>query len=206
MTYDTQIASLLSARICHDLVSPVGAVVNGVGLVQEIAGPGLAQELSMIGQSAGRASSMLQFYRIAFGSGDDDGSDVSRSLIETHASQLIVSSKISFDLSGADGAPMSRREGKIFCLMILCGRALVGLRGHVQATLTPPAPQRMRVAVQATSSLSNPGFLDILNSSVPAKDVPPRAIEFLLLKAAAAEAGTNLDVTATDSDAGIALI
>lgn len=205
MTNETQIASLLSARICHDLVSPVGAVVNGVGLVQEIAGPGLSEELTIIGQSAGRASSMLQFYRIAFGSGAADGAEVSRSLIETHAAQLVQSSKVSFVFTGADGTPLSRSDGKMFCLMILCARSLVGLRGEVSATLTPAPPHRMLVSVQSAAALSNPTFLDIIEASVSANDVPPRAIEFLLLKAAAEQTGASISVARSDREAAIAL-
>ncbi|MEO1490737.1 MAG: histidine phosphotransferase family protein [Pseudomonadota bacterium] len=206
MTYETQIASLLSARICHDLVSPVGAVVNGVGLMQEIAGPSLADELSMIGQSAGRASCMLQFYRIAFGTGDADASEIARGGIEAQAAELVQSSKVSFALTGADGPPMPRRDGKIFCLMILCARALVGLRGSVRANLSPPDPYRMSVSVQSDAALSNASFLEIIQAPVETSAVPPRAVEFLLLKAAVEQSGMQIDIAASDTDASIAVI
>jgi len=206
MTPDVQIASLLSARICHDLVSPVGAVVNGIGLVQEIAGASLADELSMIGQSADRASSMLQFYRIAFGSGDVDGAEVSRRLVDTHAGHLIASSKVTFRMDGADGAPLRRDIGKIFCLMILCAKSLVGLRGSVHASLDPPVQCRMRVEVQTDNVLSNPDYLDVLQSSVEPKDIPPRAVEFLLLNAAAAQSNVEINVTSSERHASISLI
>lgn len=63
---DTDISALLCSRICHDLISPVGAIGNGVELLTEIQ-PDAGDELQLIGQSAETASATLQFYRLAFG-------------------------------------------------------------------------------------------------------------------------------------------
>ena len=48
------LAGLVSSRICHDLISPVGAVCNGVELVEEFGGGG-KQEMALIGDPAGGA-------------------------------------------------------------------------------------------------------------------------------------------------------
>ena len=71
MTDSRDLTSILVSRICHDLVSPVGAIVNGVDLVREIGGGDIEAELAMISQSSNRASALLQFYRIAFGAGSN---------------------------------------------------------------------------------------------------------------------------------------
>lgn len=63
---ETDISALLCSRICHDLISPVGAIGNGVELLNEIQ-PEAGDELQLIGQSAQTASATLQFYRLAFG-------------------------------------------------------------------------------------------------------------------------------------------
>ena len=59
MTVTLDIASLLASRICHDLVSPVGAVVNGTDLIRAVGGADIQDELALIGQSAARASIIL---------------------------------------------------------------------------------------------------------------------------------------------------
>ena len=64
------LASLVAARLCHDLVSPLGAIGNGVELL-EMSGdhPGLANspELTLIGDSVRAARSRVRYYRMAFG-------------------------------------------------------------------------------------------------------------------------------------------
>ena len=64
---DLRIAELLAARLCHELVSPVGAINNGVELLTD--DPEFAADAAaLIAQSAGQATRRLQFYRIAYGS------------------------------------------------------------------------------------------------------------------------------------------
>ncbi len=60
-------AALLCSRICHDLISPVGAIGNGVELLREIDRGAEGTELQLISRSADMASAYLQFLRIAFG-------------------------------------------------------------------------------------------------------------------------------------------
>jgi histidine phosphotransferase ChpT len=64
---DLRITELLAARLCHELVSPVGAINNGVELLAD--DPEFAEDAAqLIGQSAAQATRRLQFYRIAYGS------------------------------------------------------------------------------------------------------------------------------------------
>ena len=64
---DLRIAELLAARLCHELVSPIGAINNGVELLED--DPDFAADASgLIGQSATQATRRLQFYRVAYGS------------------------------------------------------------------------------------------------------------------------------------------
>lgn len=65
---DIRILELLSARMCHDLISPVSAIGNGVELVTEFDDQMQGEALSLIGESARAASRLLQFYRAALGS------------------------------------------------------------------------------------------------------------------------------------------
>ncbi|SDX31472.1 histidine phosphotransferase ChpT [Albimonas donghaensis] len=63
-----EFGAMLCSRICHDLISPVGAIGNGVELLQELdRGATEGAELQLIGHSAQMASASLQFLRIAFG-------------------------------------------------------------------------------------------------------------------------------------------
>lgn len=63
-------AGLLCARLCHDLISPAGAIGNGVELMREL-GAGAGPELDLIGGAAGQLSAALAFLRLAFGTAGD---------------------------------------------------------------------------------------------------------------------------------------
>ncbi len=60
------LATLVGSRICHDLISPVGAINNGIELIA-MGGPINTPELSLISDSVSNASARIKFFRIAFG-------------------------------------------------------------------------------------------------------------------------------------------
>ena len=67
MLVEMRVVELLSARLCHELVSPVGAINNGVELLGEEDPDFVRDAIQLIGQSARKASQRLQFYRFAYG-------------------------------------------------------------------------------------------------------------------------------------------
>jgi histidine phosphotransferase ChpT len=64
---ELRVLELLCARFCHEMVSPVGAIGNGVELLDEDDPEFVRQAIELIGQSARTASRRLQFYRFAYG-------------------------------------------------------------------------------------------------------------------------------------------
>ena len=64
---DIRILELLSARLCHELISPVGAINNGVELLGEEDPEFVRDAVTLVGQSAKKAAQRLQFYRFAYG-------------------------------------------------------------------------------------------------------------------------------------------
>ena len=60
-----QLADMISSRICHDLISPIGAISNGVELMAGM--NSMSEELDLINQSAKNAQAKLMFFRVAFG-------------------------------------------------------------------------------------------------------------------------------------------
>jgi histidine phosphotransferase ChpT len=71
------LAALLCSRICHDLISPVGAIVNGLEVLEEEKDEATQTfALDLIKKSAGTASAKLQFCRIAFGAAGSAGAQI----------------------------------------------------------------------------------------------------------------------------------
>jgi histidine phosphotransferase ChpT len=64
-----ELASLLASRLCHDLLSPVGAMSNGLELLAEEKDPEMRKRcMELLEQSARTSADKLKFFRLAFGS------------------------------------------------------------------------------------------------------------------------------------------
>src|ERR1700740_3284386 len=72
-----ELAALLCSRVCHDLISPVGAIVNGLEVLDDNPKPEDREfALSLIRKSARTASARLQFCRLAFGAAGSSGAQI----------------------------------------------------------------------------------------------------------------------------------
>lgn len=88
------LAALLCSRVCHDLISPVGAIVNGLEVMED----GKDEEtktfaLDLIKKSIKTASSRLQFCRIAFGAAGSAGAQIDLGDAETVARGFLEDDK-----------------------------------------------------------------------------------------------------------------
>ncbi|EAQ37412.1 hypothetical protein NB311A_03854 [Nitrobacter sp. Nb-311A] len=72
-----ELAALLCSRVCHDLISPVGAIVNGLEVLDDNPKPDDREfALDLIRKSAKTASARLQFCRLAFGAAGSVGAQI----------------------------------------------------------------------------------------------------------------------------------
>jgi histidine phosphotransferase ChpT len=80
------IASLLCSRLCHDLLSPVGAMNNGLELLADESDAAMrARCIDLLGDSARAAAGKLKFFRLAFGAGGGFGT-----MVDTHDAREAV--------------------------------------------------------------------------------------------------------------------
>ena len=84
------LAALLCSRVCHDLISPTGAIVNGLEVLEEAKDEETKEfALDLIKKSAKTASARLQFCRIAFGAAGSAGAQIDTGDAETMARGFI---------------------------------------------------------------------------------------------------------------------
>jgi histidine phosphotransferase ChpT len=185
------LAAAVASRICHDLVSPVGAVVNGVDLLRETGPVEIAETAGMIGQSAARASALLQFYRVAFGAAGEDAQPIGRGALRELLSVLAQPPRILLDWRG-DGPPMSRAEARLLGLLALCARSVTGMRGVISIRPGTASAFPLEVTVEAdafASALDRLGHLDDGPAQPP---LSPRSVEFVLARKVASAMGAPL--------------
>ena len=89
------LAALLCSRVCHDLISPVGAIVNGIEVLEEDKDEETRTfALDLIKKSARNASARLQFCRLAFGAAGSAGSQIDTGDAEKVTRGLLEDDKV----------------------------------------------------------------------------------------------------------------
>jgi histidine phosphotransferase ChpT len=143
------LASLLSSRICHDLISPVGALSNGIEILAEECDDEMRdQTIALLAHSVNEATGRLQLLRLAFGGSSSLGGVVSVGDGEHAIREYLGATKITLDWQmQLDALPKS-------AMKLLMNMALVASESIIRAgTLTvQAAPSADGVKLAATAS------------------------------------------------------
>ena len=99
---DLEFAALLVSRVCHDLVSPVGAVINGLEILEDERDATMrADALKLVASSAEQAAARLQFARIAFGAAGSTGAQLDLNEVGRMVQGLLKGGKVELDWQAA---------------------------------------------------------------------------------------------------------
>ena len=125
------LSALISSRICHDLINPMGAISNGIELLEAI-GKNLGPELELVADSVANATSRLNFFRIAFGQADE-GSELRSGVLEKIVREMFASRRFTPDLTIASNA-VPRQSARTMMLILLCVESAMPLGGTLKIT------------------------------------------------------------------------
>jgi histidine phosphotransferase ChpT len=99
---DLDFAAMLVSRVCHDLVSPVGAVMNGLEVLEDERDANMrADALKLVTSSAEQAAARLQFARIAYGAAGSAGAELDLSEVGRNLQNLMRGGKVQIDWHAA---------------------------------------------------------------------------------------------------------
>src|SRR3954447_22539142 len=99
---DLEFAALLVSRVCHDLVSPVGAVINGLEVLEDERDATMrADAIKLVTSSAEQAAARLQFVRIAFGAAGSAGAQLDLNEVGRIVGGLLKNGKVELDWRAA---------------------------------------------------------------------------------------------------------
>ena len=184
MTDQADLAALIASRICHDLISPIGAISNGVELLaMEIAD---RPELALLLESAGNANARIRFFRISFGAAGPD-QRIARSEV---LAGLATGSRITTTWTSAPD--LARREVRLAFLLLQCLETALPYGGTV--TIHEENASWTVQAEAARLKLDQP-LWDILRGSPTPAGLAANAVQFALVPAALAALGRKLAVT-----------
>ena len=191
------LASLLCSRLCHDLMSPVGALNNGIELLAEEQDPEMrAKCLELLEESARASANKLKFFRLAFGAAGGFGES-----IDTREAQLAVEGvfgrerRIELGWMVA-GEKLPKGAVKLLLnLALLAGDALV--RGGRLDVGAESGEDGVEIAIRAEGPriLLDPVLRSTLVNGGGGEAVEPRAAGAWLAHALAAEAGGTIQLS-----------
>ncbi len=193
-TDDLQLLELLAAKLCHDLVGPVGAVANGVELLRAD-GAGDPEVVGLIENSARSASRRLQLFRIAFGTGNALPATGRVAEIRRLAAGYLEGGRIELDWPNPDAASEAAagRVGVKLSLMLLLVAVEALPRGGVlKVKVAAPAG---RFIVTVTASGAQARLPDEIQAALEARagDLAPKAMPAYLAATLAGSAGAKLN-------------
>lgn len=127
------LAALIGSRICHDLINPIGAISNGLELVAMGSPRSTSPEMTLIRQSCDNATARIQFFRIAFGTGEDRRS-VPLATARNTLTEYYVGSRIRPDWE--TDRDLGRDVVQIGYLAVLCLESALLQGGDIRVTVT----------------------------------------------------------------------
>ena len=122
---DLELAALISSRICHDVISPVGAIANGLEMLDEEQDESMREQtMDLIRKSARQASAKLQFARLAFGAAGSAGAEIDLRDAERVARDFVQGGKHTLSWQGP---PVTLPKNKVKLLLNLLALGVVAL-------------------------------------------------------------------------------
>jgi histidine phosphotransferase ChpT len=202
ISIDLRVAELLSSRLCHDLVGPIGAVSNGMELMEDEEFGTSDDALRLASNSARQAADTLQFYRLAYGmAGARLGSDLSE--LRDLAAGYLTKSKAALDwqaVSVPEGAPDGL--GKLLLNMIALADEMLPRGGSLSINLAPSSSGGIDASV--TASGEGAGLREdtepALAQDVSVDDLTPRNVQGYFTRLLARRAGSDLVIDTSTPD------
>ncbi|MDX1821617.1 MAG: histidine phosphotransferase family protein [Paracoccaceae bacterium] len=187
------LATLIGSRICHDLISPIGAITNGLELMQ-MSGAALTPEVALISDSVENANARIRFFRVAYGMATASQS-MGRAEIVSILKAVAQGARVSFHWGPLEDLP--RTEVRLAFLALQCFETAMPYGGRI--TLTREG-QLWAISCTADKLRQTPELWAHLDSDGTGIEVSPAEVQFALLPVLLAEAERRVSLRITEND------
>jgi histidine phosphotransferase ChpT len=196
------LASLLCSRLCHDLMSPIGALNNGIELLADETDPEMREKcLELLAESARASANKLKFFRLAFGAAGGFGEE-----IDTHEAEVALEGLFGAERRVELGWVVSNEKlpkdavKLLLNLAMLAGDALV--RGGRLDVGAERRDGEIELAVRAEGPriLLDPVLRETLAKGANGGPVEPRAAAAWLAHNLITDAGGSIQLSGTGSE------
>jgi histidine phosphotransferase ChpT len=169
------LAALIASRICHDLISPIGAIGNGVELLTMEPGGASRPELTLISESVANANARIRLFRIAFGA-----AKVGQDRQNLGPCDALVAGGRAGRVTHAwtSQGDLSRREVRLVFLLLLCLETVLPYGGRVEVS---QAESRWTIRAEAQRTKIEPTLWAFLTSPDATGTVEAGQVQFALV-------------------------
>jgi histidine phosphotransferase ChpT len=192
------LAALLCSRVCHDVISPVGAIINGLEMLEEEKDAEMRQmSLDLIRKSAHTASARLQFCRLAFGAAGSAGASIDTGDAEKVTRGLLGDDKIKLAWN-APRVLMPKNKVKVVLNLCLIASAAIPRGGTIAVGIEgEDAAAAIHVDVKGPNARVAHGVAQLLAGAPENGTVDAHGIQAYYTGLVARAAGLNvtLDVS-----------
>lgn len=198
------LAALLASRVCHDIISPVGALANGLEVLEEEQGEEMRQfAMELITKSAKSASAKLKFSRLAFGASGSAGASIDTGEAEEVVGLYMEGEKADYTWQGPRSLVPKNRV-KLLLNLVLTSLGAIPRGGTVAITLDGEGDSTT-FSLRCTGPKARvPGeFVDMLNGTLEG-EISAHAIQPYYAILLAKEAGLSLSATVDGEDVVLA--
>ena len=196
------LASLLCSRLCHDLMSPVGALNNGIELLTDEDDPEMREKcLELLEDSARASANKLKFFRLAFGAAGGFGEDVDTFEAKAALEGLFgAERRIEVGWEIADDRLPKGAIKLLLNLALLAGDALV--RGGRLDVGAESRDEEIELVIRGEGPriLLDPALRETLATGSSGGTVEPRAAGAWLAHSLAADAGGSIRLSDPSSE------
>ncbi|MFT4000967.1 MAG: histidine phosphotransferase family protein [Rhizobium sp.] len=192
------LAALLCSRVCHDVISPVGAINNGLELLDE--GGADADAMDLIRTSALNASVRLKFARLAFGASGSVGASIDTGEAERAAKDFAAAEKKTEVSWIGPRAIIAKNRVKLLLNLFLVAYGAIPRGGNIEVTLeNPEFDARFTITAKGRLMRIPPKFAEIC-SGTPEESVDAHSIQPYYTVLLAEESGMELSYNATPEE------
>ena len=181
---NVNLAALIGSRICHDLISPIGAITNGLELL-DMAGGAQGPEMDLIADSVGNAGARIRFFRIAFGAAGEQ--QMGQAEITALLADVNKGNRIQAHWGPIE--PVSRSDVRMAFLALQCCETALPFGGDIQITKQDDSWQITGTGTKVSAAADL--WQGLVSPDGPAQ-VSPAQVQFALLPAVAAEMGRQI--------------
>jgi histidine phosphotransferase ChpT len=199
------LAALMCSRVCHDIINPVGALINGLEVLDGDPDAEMrAVALDVIRKSAAVASARLQFSRLAYGAAGSAAAMIDLGEAEKVARGVFSDERTKLDWT-AERVLMPKNKVKLILNLCVVGAATIP-RGGVVSVSADASGERLAVVAEGRNAQLSRQVQEHLAGSADPATVDSRAIQAHYTGLLAAAAGMSLTVVQDDARVSIAAL